>query len=164
MNGIVILLAAGLIPLAVGALWYGPLFGKSWMRANNFTEEDLKGGNMAMIFGLTYILGIMLAFGISSLTNHQSGVDQLFLMHPDYQTAGTEVGDLYKAVMDKFGNTHRSFGHGALHGVLGSILLFLPLISINALFERRGRKYIFIHWGYWAVTSILIGGVVCQWF
>jgi hydrogenase maturation factor len=35
-------------------------------------------------------------------------------------------------------------------------------VGINALFERRGGKYILVHVGYWIVTLALIGGVVCQ--
>ncbi|MBK8887589.1 MAG: DUF1761 family protein [Saprospiraceae bacterium] len=26
------ILGSGLVPMAVGALWYGPLFGKLWMK------------------------------------------------------------------------------------------------------------------------------------
>jgi len=158
-----ILLAAGAIPMVVGFVWYGPLFGNSWMKVNGFTKENLEVGNMAVIFGVSYLLSVILAVGLTGLTNHQSGVVQLFAMHPDYQTAGTEVGDLFKAVMDKFGRTHRSFGHGAIHGAINTVLIALPLIAINALFERRGWKYIGIHFGYWLATLALMGGVVCAW-
>lgn len=158
-----LLLAMGLIPLVIGSVWYGPLFGKSWMNVNGYNEEDLQGGNMILIMGLSYILGIFLAVGLSGLTNHQSGVMQLFAMHPDFQTVGTEVGDLYKAVMDRFGNTHRTLGHGALHGAFGAFTLALPLVAINSLFERRGWKYIGIHFGYWLVTFVALGAAVCAW-
>lgn len=33
---------------------------------------------------------------------------------------------------------------------------------INALFERRGFKYIAIHTGYWLITLAIIGGLMCQ--
>ncbi|MEM1124806.1 MAG: DUF1761 domain-containing protein, partial [Bacteroidota bacterium] len=32
---------------------------------------------------------------------------------------------------------------------------------MNALFERRGWKYIWIHTGYWFITLALIGGLLC---
>jgi len=158
-----ILLLAGLVPIIVGFVWYGPLFGKPWMRVNGFTEESLKGGNMVLIMGLSYFLSIILATGLMGLTNHQSGVMQLFASHPDFEVIGSEVNTLYNTVMDNFGDRHRDFKHGALHGGLAAILIALPLIAINALFERRGGKYIGIHFGYWFVTLILMGGVVCQW-
>jgi len=162
---ILALVAAAVVPLLVGAFWYSPLlFEKAWLKSIGKTKEDMEGGNMALIFGLTFILGIFLAFGLSNLTNHQSGVFQLFAMHPDFGVAGTEIQNLFETVMKQFGETHLHFGHGALHGGLGAILFALPLIAINALFERRGGKYIFIHFGYWFVTMILMGGVVCQFF
>jgi len=163
MDQPLILLLAGIIPMLVGAVWYGPIFGKSWMNVNGFTEESLKGGNMAVIFGVSLLLSIVLAVGLTGLTIHQNGIIQLLATHPDFETAGSEVNTLYSTIMDNFGDRHRTFGHGALHGALGTILLFLPVIAINSLFERRGWKYIGIHFGYWLVTLTLMSGVICQW-
>ena len=86
-----IFLGAAIIPMLVGSIWYGPLFGKAWMSTNGFTEEDLKGSNMLLILGLSFLLSVILAAGISGLTVHQSAIAQLFAMHPDFETAGTEV-------------------------------------------------------------------------
>jgi len=158
-----ILFIAALVPMLVGFFWYGPLFGKPWMKVNGFTEESLKKGNMALIFGLSYFLSILLATGLMGLTNHQSGVIQLFATHPDVEVVGSEVHTLFTTVMEKFGDRHRTFGHGVVHGAFAAVLIALPLIAINALFERRGWKYIGIHFGYWLITLILMGGVVCQW-
>lgn len=154
---------AAIIPLIIGFVWYSkPVFGNVWMKSIGKSEEELAKGNLPLILGLTYILGIALALGLSGLTNHQSGVMQLFAMHPDFGQDGTEVQNLFDQVMATFGDSHRSFGHGALHGGIGAILFALPLIGINALFEQRGGKYIFIHFGYWLVTLIIMGGVICQ--
>ncbi|WP_084443005.1 DUF1761 family protein [Tenacibaculum soleae] len=43
------------LPIIVGFIWYGPLFAKSWMKEMEFTEESLKGGNIVMFFGLSYV-------------------------------------------------------------------------------------------------------------
>lgn len=41
--------------MAVGFVWYGPLFGKRWMALHGLTEEQIKaGGNM----GLTMAKGV----------------------------------------------------------------------------------------------------------
>jgi lysylphosphatidylglycerol synthetase-like protein (DUF2156 family) len=56
----------------------------------------------------------------------------------------------------------RTFKHGAFHGIIATIGLVLPIIGINALFERRGFKYIALHVGYWLVCLILMGGFICQ--
>ncbi|MCW5725358.1 MAG: DUF1761 domain-containing protein [Maricaulaceae bacterium] len=37
--------------MAVGFVWYGPLFGKKWMALNGFTEESFKDANMAATMG-----------------------------------------------------------------------------------------------------------------
>ena len=156
------LFLSGLIPLVVGAIWYNPnVMGKAWMAASGKTEEELAKGNMAVIFGLTYFLGLMLALALSGMTNHQSGVMQLFAEHPDFGTAGSEAQNLYDQVMAMFGDSHRTLGHGALHGAFGAVFLALPLIAINAMFERRGGKYIGIHFGYWLLTFVAVGAVVC---
>ena len=81
----------------------------------------------------------------------------------------TEAKAAAQIILDKFtGNgiyalEHRSFSHGAFHGVLDSIFFVLPVLGINALLERKGAKYIFINLGYWAVTLALMGGLICAW-
>ena len=57
---------AALSTFLIGGLWYSPaLFGKLWMRENGFTEESLKGGNMAKIFGLAFFLGLIAAVNLA---------------------------------------------------------------------------------------------------
>ena len=54
-------LVAALSSFAVGALWYGPLFGKAWMEAFNISEADIAQGNMPMIYGLAFVLSFIAA-------------------------------------------------------------------------------------------------------
>jgi hypothetical protein len=56
--------AAGFL---VGGLWYGPLFGKAWMAANGFTEEQLKNANMLKIYGLTFAFSVLSAVFLGHL-------------------------------------------------------------------------------------------------
>lgn len=59
-------LVAALSTFLIGGLWYSPaVFGKSWMRENGFTEESLRGGNMAKIFGLAFFLGLIAAINLA---------------------------------------------------------------------------------------------------
>lgn len=59
-------LVAALSTFLIGGLWYSPaLFGKAWMRENGFTEESMKGSNMAKIFGLAFLLGIIAAINLA---------------------------------------------------------------------------------------------------
>ncbi|GMU95237.1 DUF1761 domain-containing protein [Ignavibacterium album] len=74
-------LLCGIISMIIGSVWYGPLFGKLWMKQYGFTEEDLKKDfNPAKTFGLAFVghlvMALVLAYLIS-LTNAQSITDGL---------------------------------------------------------------------------------------
>ena len=50
-------LVAALSSFVVGFVWYNPkIFGTIWMNETGMTEEKAKQGNMAKIFGLTFVL------------------------------------------------------------------------------------------------------------
>jgi len=49
-------LVAALSSFVVGFIWYNPkVFGTIWMKESGMTEEKAKNGNMAKIFGLTFV-------------------------------------------------------------------------------------------------------------
>lgn len=50
----------------IGGLWYGPLFGKIWMREIGLTEDTIKKSSMIRIFGLTILLNIVIALNLSA--------------------------------------------------------------------------------------------------
>ncbi len=59
-------IVAALSNFLIGGLWYSQgLFGRVWMRENGFTEESLKGSNMAKIFGLAFLLGLIAAANLA---------------------------------------------------------------------------------------------------
>lgn len=158
-----VILGAALIPLVIGAIWYNPkVLGTAWMNSTGLTEEQLRGGNMPLIFGLTYLFGIFMAMALTSWCIHQNSIDSLLAMQEGYGEAGSEIQNYIDAFKAKYGNLHRDFKHGAIHGAFGSVFLALPVIASSALFERKSAKYILIHWGYWLVTLALMGGVICQ--
>lgn len=153
------LFIAAFIPMIVGAIWYGPIFGKKWMNVNGFSEEDLKGGNMVLILGLSYLFSVFMAFAVTGIAIHQTGAFQM--MAPDIMESGSQAQQLFNDLMAQYGDRYRSFGHGALHGGFLAAIFVFPMIAINALFERRGWAYIGIHSGYWFVTLLLMGGLLC---
>ncbi len=55
-----------ILAFVIGGLWYGPLFGKAWMKEVGMTEEDAAKGNMVKIFGTTIILNIIIALNLSA--------------------------------------------------------------------------------------------------
>ena len=156
-NFIAIIVAA-LVPLIVGFIWYNPkVFGNAWMQAAEMTEEKIKGGNMGKIFALALLFAILLSFSLQGITIHQMGA---------FSMVGGDVENAlpsYQAFMDDYGYAFRTFKHGALHGALAGIFIALPILGTNALFERKGAKYILINSGYWIVTLAIMGGIICAW-
>lgn len=158
-----IIAAAALIPLLIGFIWYNPkVFGKAWMASAGMTDETMKGANMILIFGLTYLFGLFLAMGITFMVIHQYHLMSLLVDEPGFTDPNSAVGMLYNDMMAKYGNNFRSFKHGALHGFIGSIEFALPILGINAMFERKGFKYIAINLGYWMICITLMGAIICQ--
>jgi hypothetical protein len=152
------ILVAALVPLVMGFIWYNPkTFGNAWMRESGLTEESLKGGNMAVIFGLTFVFSFLIAFALQFLTIHQTGA--LGMVGGDVSKALPS----YTAFMEDYGMAFRTFKHGALHGFLGGVLFLFPVMAINALFERKSWKYILINSAYWLISVTIMGGIVCGW-
>ena len=152
---------AALIPLIIGSIYYHPkVVGQAWMNVNGFKNEDLKGANMAVIFGACYVFSVMLAFILSSFVIHQGAV--FSMMYPEILESGSSAQTEFNELMSRYGEAQRGFKHGAIHGIMVAVFFVLPIIAINALFERRGWKYIFIHFGYWLICLILMGGLICQ--
>jgi hypothetical protein len=78
-------LVAAVSTFLIGGLWYSPvLFQRPWMRANQLTEADLGGGGEVRIFGISFVLALVMAFNLA-----------MFLNAPDTTTAwGAAAGAL----------------------------------------------------------------------
>ena len=61
-------LVAGVVPMIVGALWYGPLFGKRWMALMEKTREEIEEGfNPLKTYGVSFLLSLVTAFILAQL-------------------------------------------------------------------------------------------------
>jgi len=151
-------LVAAIVTLVVGFVWYHPkVFGTIWMKENNFTQEELRKGNMLKIFGFTYLFSVMIAMTLASLTIHQSGA--LGMVGGPLLVESAKPS--FHAFMADYGTAYRTFKHGALHGFMSGLFFAFPVIGINGLFERKSWKYIFVHAGFWMLTLALMGGIIC---
>ena len=112
---------------------------------------------MPLIFGLTYFFGLLITASLHSIVIHQMGVYSLLMSDPKSVAANSE---LYNSIMEVHGYSFRTYKHGALHGAIASIFLILPVIGVNALFERKDWKYILIHTGFWTVCFTIMGAIV----
>ncbi len=160
---IAILALAALIPLIIGFVWYNPMvFGKAWMRAAELNEEKLKSGRMVVIFLLTYLLSFFIAAILKSMVIHQDHLQSILLEEPGFGEPKSEIGILYANFMSKFGHNFRSFRHGALHGTIAGVMFAMPVLAINAMFERKKFKYVAINAGYWILSLAIMGGIICK--
>lgn len=162
VNFIAIVVAA-FVPMILGFIWYNPkVLGTAWMKAAGLNEESVKGANMALVFGLSLLFSFMLAFFMQPMVIHQFGFFSLLENQPGMHENPVTNPD-YLSIMAKYGNNFRTFKHGAFHGTLIGLFFALPLIATNALFERRGFKYILINVGYWTISFAIMGAILSGW-
>jgi hypothetical protein len=65
VNWLAVVVAA-LSTFALGGLWYSPaLFGRVWMAENNLTDEKLRNGNIAKIFGLSFVFSLLMSANLA---------------------------------------------------------------------------------------------------
>ena len=53
--------------MAVGAIWYGPLFGKPWMEELGLTQKDIESGNMVKDYGIAILNSFLMAFILANV-------------------------------------------------------------------------------------------------
>ena len=63
-------LVATLIPMAVGFLWYGPLFGKQWLKLMEKTEDEVKENfSPFKAYGMSTIMAFFMSFVTANMIN-----------------------------------------------------------------------------------------------
>jgi hypothetical protein len=59
-------IAAAISMFVIGGLWYSPLlFAKPWQRAAGLSDEAVKSGSPALIFGLAFVLSLLMAANLA---------------------------------------------------------------------------------------------------
>jgi hypothetical protein len=160
------ILVAALVSLPIGFFWYHPkVLGTAWMKSIGATEESIKQqtGNMGLIFLLATIFAFLIAFSMSSMVIHQFSLYSLLMGNPEVMAPDAKIELLLNGKPQEYLHNFRTFRHGAFHGFLLGLLVATPIIGTNALFERKGFKYIAINGGYWIVTMVMMGGIICGW-
>ncbi|ODT00339.1 MAG: hypothetical protein ABS49_05410 [Erythrobacter sp. SCN 62-14] len=79
---------------AVGALWYGVLFQKAWSRAAGLSDEALRSGNMAVIFGLAFAFEMLIAMVLWHLIARTDPAPHVVMM----MATGFAVGVMIPAI------------------------------------------------------------------
>lgn len=127
MNTYLAIFLAGLIPMAVGFVWYHPkVFGGAWMKSLGFTEESLQQGNMGLIMGGALVCSMFLAWVVNAYSSHsEPGMSQ--------------------------------FVHGFFHGAYSVGLPAAVVLISNGLFQRNNMTNLLINAAYWILTLGLMG-------
>ena len=116
---------------ALGALWYGPLFGKAWRNLVGITDEMIAAGPRPGQNPTWLIMGLAFAFEL------------LIALMLGHQFAMTTPGPRAMMMI--------SVGYG--------LTLMAPALGINYLFQMRPGKLFAIDAGYFIVGMALMGGV-----
>jgi hypothetical protein len=59
--------AAAAAAFVIGGAWYSPvLFGNAWMRETGLSDEQLKRRNLGLVFGLSFVLALVIAFNLGA--------------------------------------------------------------------------------------------------
>ena len=160
-------LVAALVPMLIGFIWYNPkVFGTVWMKAAGMTDEKVKGGNMLVIFGVSFVMAFLFGLTYKILADHGTMFAAFFRSVQEHGMgidATTPFGMELKGHIDTYVARYHSWTHGLAHAMVISISLLLPVIVTNALFERKSFSYILVNWGYWTVTMAVAFMVVAQW-
>ncbi len=60
---------AALAPMVIGAMWYGPVFGKIWIKAHGYDQEKLAEmqAGMGKAYGLSFVCYLVMALVMALL-------------------------------------------------------------------------------------------------
>lgn len=59
--------AAALSTFLLGGIWYSPaLFGRAWQRETGLSDTQLQSRSMAMVFGTSFVLALIMAFNLAA--------------------------------------------------------------------------------------------------
>jgi len=130
---LVAVLVAGIFAVVVGAVWYGPLFGKTWRRLIGMSMEDMK--NMKMTPVAAMIGGFITALLMAYVLAHGIVFGNAYL-----GTSGIE---------------------GGMQGAFWYWLGFaVPLTGAGYLWEGKSVKLWVLHAGYYLVALLGMGAIL----
>lgn len=123
--------------MVLGSIWFGPLFGKPWMKLMKFTKESMTGmtgSDMARLYGLQFIGSIVMNYGLvhsivfASSYLHISGINA-----------------------------------GLQGGFWTWLTFFVPATLAGVLWEGKGVKLWVINQSYYSTLLLMSGVILSLW-
>ncbi len=153
------------LPLIIGYIWYHPkVFGT---RLSKLSGTELSEIGVAKNIKRTlsiYGFGILISYMVLILSVHQIAPHLLFLGEPQMTDPNYEAHAFLKNFLEQFGDRHRTFGHGVIHGFEIGLFWSVAILGSAAFVEGKALKKSWIHIGFWVLNCILIGGVLGAYF
>lgn len=135
-------IAAGIFPMIVGALWYGPLFGKRWLALMETTAEEIQEGfNPLKTYGGSFLLALITAFVLAQLF---AGLGDAARVVSVAGKSGDALGGIYLAL-------------------LALIAFVLPVGYQSLAFEGRKAGLVWLNLGYNGVALIGQAVIIAVW-
>ncbi len=132
------ILVAALFAIVLGALWFGPLFGKQWMRIIGIAMPGEMTRSMKQSMMRSYAIQAIASLVMSFVLAHMLAFTMSFM----------EVEGIF----------------GALTGALWLWLGFVVPATIGSvLWENRPWKYWFINAGYYLVALCGMSAILTLW-
>lgn len=67
-------LVSALAVFVIGSIWYSPvLFANAWMKEQGFTKEGMAKGSTLKIFGISFLLMLIMAFNLAAFIGNGMG-------------------------------------------------------------------------------------------
>ena len=130
---------AVVVSVILGFIWYGPLFGKQWMRTVGISHEAMEEAKRRGMSGMwrTYLMMIIGTLVMAYVLAH--------VIAAFGEALGESVG-----------------GTGASAGIWMWLGFVAPVTLGSVLWENRPWKYWFIVSGYYLVSLILMGIIIAS--
>lgn len=133
-------------PVVIGFTYYHPkVLGGLWMKANNFSADFMTKGPKPAL----YLISLVASFFLS-----------MFFMGWVTGNGGADQGQVIDAID---GHSYVTFKHGVFHGFVFTITVLFPIFCTMAIFERRKLSWALVNMGYWAITAMVMCGVLSAW-
>jgi len=146
------------VPLIIAYLYYHPksFFVNRWGNDELFNPAKIKLSQLLFAF----ILSFAVVYGYINLVIHQMGFYELFFT--DIMQGNETSIKVVEEFLEKYRYKHRHFGHGIFHGLINAFVFALPFVGFQTLIAQKDRRFLLLHFVYWLITSIILGGLIAQ--
>ena len=154
-----ILFLTAFLPLIIGYIWYHPkVFGERLAKISGRDLSEIGVTNNLKRALSLYGFGVLISYLILVLSVHQVAPHLLFFGEPLMTDPNYEAHAFLQNFLEQFGDRHRSFGHGAIHGFETGLFASLTTLGFAAFAEGQSLKKSWIHIGFWVLTCTILGG------